>query len=54
MPNVIVIGAAVMGATAAFRLAAAGAQVLEAGRVGGGTSGMSFAWTDAHNKPPRP
>ncbi len=56
MPNVIVIGAGVMGASAAFRLAQAGAQVLvlEAGRVGGGTSGISYAWTNAHNKPPRP
>jgi glycine/D-amino acid oxidase-like deaminating enzyme len=56
MPKVIVIGAGVMGASAAFRLAEAGAAVLvlEAGRVGGGTSGISFAWTNAHNKPPRP
>jgi len=56
MPKVIVIGAGVMGASAAFRLAEAGADVLvlEANRVGGGTSGISFAWTNAHNKPPRP
>jgi glycine/D-amino acid oxidase-like deaminating enzyme len=56
MPKVIVIGAGVMGASAAFRLAQAGADVLvlEAGRIGGGTSGISFAWTNAHNKPPRP
>ena len=56
MPKVIVIGAGVMGASAAFRLAEAGAAVLvlEANRVGGGTSGISFAWTNAHNKPPRP
>jgi glycine/D-amino acid oxidase-like deaminating enzyme len=56
MPTVIVIGAGVMGASAAFRLAEAGAAVLvlEAARVGGGTSGISFAWTNAHNKPPRP
>jgi glycine/D-amino acid oxidase-like deaminating enzyme len=55
MPKVIVIGAGVMGASAAFRLAQAGAEVtvLEAGRVGGGTSGISFAWTNSHNKPPR-
>ena len=55
MPKVIVIGAGVMGASAAFRLSQAGADVtvLEAGRVGGGTSGISFAWTNAHNKPPR-
>jgi len=56
MPRAIVIGAGVMGASAAFRLAEAGADVLvlEANRVGGGTSGISFAWTNAHNKPPRP
>jgi glycine/D-amino acid oxidase-like deaminating enzyme len=55
MSKVIVIGAGVMGASAAFRLAQAGADVtvLEAGRVGGGTSGISFAWTNSHNKPPR-
>jgi glycine/D-amino acid oxidase-like deaminating enzyme len=51
----IVIGAGVMGASVAFRLAQAGAAVtvLEAGRVGGGTSGTSFAWTNAHKKPPK-
>lgn len=56
MLKVIVIGAGVMGASAAFRLAQAGAEVLvlEATRVGGGTSGISFAWTNSHNKPPRP
>ncbi|HEX5327862.1 MAG TPA: FAD-dependent oxidoreductase [Acetobacteraceae bacterium] len=56
MQKVIVVGAGVMGASAAYRLAEAGAEVLvlEAGRVGGGTSGISFAWTNAHNKPPRP
>jgi len=55
MARVIVIGAGVMGASAAYRLAQAGAEVLvlEAGRVGGGTSGISFAWTNAHMKPPR-
>ncbi|HJY47320.1 MAG TPA: FAD-dependent oxidoreductase, partial [Stellaceae bacterium] len=38
------------------RLAQAGAAVtvLEATRVGGGTSGISFAWTNAHKKPPKP
>jgi len=51
-----VIGAGVMGASVAYRLAQAGADVtvLEATRVGGGTSGISFAWTNAHNKPPKP
>src|SRR5215468_3608352 len=52
----IVIGAGVMGASVAYRLAQAGAAVtvLEASRIGGGTSGISFAWTNAHKKPPKP
>ena len=47
--QVIVIGAGVLGAATAFRLAQAGAEVtvLEAGRVGGGTSGTSFAWINS-------
>ena len=56
MIKTIVIGAGVMGASVAYRLAQAGAAVtvLEATRVGGGTSGISFAWTNAHKKPPKP
>ncbi len=56
MTKMIVIGAGVMGASVAYRLAQAGADVtvLEATRVGGGTSGISFAWTNAHRKPPKP
>src|SRR5271167_2749338 len=56
MTKMIVIGAGVMGASVAYRLAQAGAEVtvLEADRVGGGTSGISFAWTNAHRKPPKP
>ena len=56
MIKTIVIGAGVMGASVAYRLAQAGAAVtvLEATRIGGGTSGISFAWTNAHNKPPKP
>jgi glycine/D-amino acid oxidase-like deaminating enzyme len=51
----IVIGAGVMGASIAYRLAAAGASVtvLEAGRIGGGTSACSFAWTNSSDKEPR-
>jgi len=56
MAKMIVIGAGVMGASVAYRLAQGGVDVtvLEATRVGGGTSGISFAWTNAHRKPPRP
>src|SRR5258708_20257316 len=57
MINTIVIGAGMMGASVAYRLAQAGAAVtvLEATRIGGGTSGTSFAWTNArHKKPPKP
>jgi len=56
MTKIIVIGAGVLGASVAYRLAQAGADVtvLEATRPGGGTSGISFAWTNAHRKPPKP
>jgi glycine/D-amino acid oxidase-like deaminating enzyme len=55
MPRVVVIGGGVMGASVAYRLAVAGASVtvLEAGRIGGGTSGCSFAWTNSNGKTPR-
>lgn len=55
MSEIIVIGAGVLGASVAYRLAQAGAKVtvLEATRVGGGTSGCSFAWTNSCNKSPR-
>ena len=53
--GVIVIGAGSVGANVAYRLAARGARVtvLEAGAPGGGTSGVSFAWTNSFNKTPR-
>jgi glycine/D-amino acid oxidase-like deaminating enzyme len=51
----IVIGAGIVGSGVAYRLAQAGVDVtiLEADRVGGGTSGISFAWTNSHGKEPR-
>jgi glycine/D-amino acid oxidase-like deaminating enzyme len=54
-PDVIVIGAGTVGANVAYRLAERGARVLvlEAGAPGGGTSGVSFAWTNSFNKTPR-
>lgn len=53
--NIIVIGAGIVGANVAFRLAEGGAKVtvVEAGRVGDGTSARSFAWINAHRKTPR-
>jgi glycine/D-amino acid oxidase-like deaminating enzyme len=52
----VVIGAGVVGASVAFRLAQGGAKVtvIEAGEIGGGTSSASFAWVNAHDKSPRP
>lgn len=55
--DIIVVGAGVVGAAVAYRLALAGARVtvLEAAqRVGAGTSGRSFAWTNSNEKVPRP
>jgi glycine/D-amino acid oxidase-like deaminating enzyme len=51
----IVIGAGVIGASIAFRLAQGGAKVtvIEAGEIGGGTTSTSFAWVNAHDKSPR-
>ncbi len=53
--HALVIGAGVVGASTAYRLARGGAAVtlLERGRIGGGTSAASFAWTNANNKTPR-
>lgn len=60
MPSIIVIGAGVIGASVAYRLAQAGlaqggasVTVLEAIRIGAGTSGTSFAWVNSHGKTPR-
>ena len=54
--DIAVVGAGVVGAAVAYRLAEAGARVtvLEAAdHLGAGTSGRSFAWTNANDKPPR-
>ena len=50
------IGAGVLGASVAARLAAAGMRVtlLEAGQPGRGTSRWSFAWVNSNDKGPRP
>ena len=52
----MVIGAGVLGASVAARLAAAGMRVtlLEAGQPGRGTSRWSFAWVNSNDKGPRP
>jgi glycine/D-amino acid oxidase-like deaminating enzyme len=53
--SIIVIGAGMIGASIAFRLAQGGAKVtvIDAGEIGGGTSSTSFAWVNAHDKSPR-
>jgi FAD dependent oxidoreductase len=54
--RVVVVGAGVIGAAVAFRLAQAGATVTvleSAERVGAGTSVRSFAWTNSNQKTPR-
>ena len=56
MVSVLVVGAGLLGASVAHRLARPGVEVtvLEAGRPGGGTSGSSFAWINAQDKSPAP
>ncbi len=50
--KMIVVGAGIVGACVAYRAAQAGASValIEAHRVGGGTSATSFAWVNACEK----
>lgn len=50
--KVIVIGGGVIGASIAYRMSEAGADVtlVEAGRVGAGTSSTSYAWVNACEK----
>ena len=52
----VVIGAGVLGASVAARLASAGLQVtlLEADQPGRATSRWSFAWLNSNDKAPRP
>src|SRR5947209_14876505 len=56
MVDAIVVGAGIVGAAVSCRLAQNGARVtaLERRRPAGGTTSTSFAWANAHNKPPRP
>lgn len=53
--NVVVVGAGVIGAAVAADLARGGCTVtvLESGQVAAGTSGATFAWTNAGGKQPR-
>ncbi|UFN47889.1 FAD-binding oxidoreductase [Roseomonas sp. OT10] len=48
----IVVGAGIVGASVAYRLAQAGAAVtlVEERRIGGGTSGVTYAWVNACEK----
>lgn len=53
--RVVVVGSGIVGSSVAYECAKAGASVtvLEAGRVSGATSAVSFAWTNATTKRPR-
>lgn len=53
--RVVVVGAGIIGSSVAYEVAKAGAQVtvLEAGKVAGGASSVSFAWTNATGKRPQ-
>ena len=55
MPRIAVIGAGIVGASVALRLAEAGAQVwlIDAAQPGRGTTASSFAWINANRKTPR-
>ena len=54
MSRTVVVGAGLLGASVAHRLAEAGVAVtvVEADRPAGGTSGASFAWVNAQDKAP--
>lgn len=56
MTDIVVVGGGIIGTAVTYRLAQAGARVtlLDAGQLAGGTSGASFAWLNANNKPPYP
>lgn len=53
--RVVVIGSGIIGSSVAYEAAKAGAQVtvFESGRIAGGSSAVSFAWTNATGKNPR-
>lgn len=55
MPQIVVIGAGVVGSSLAFRLAQGGASVTIVDRAGPayGTTGTSFSWTNANQKTPQ-
>ena len=50
--DVVVVGGGIVGCMSAFWLARRGMKValVEAGRIGGGTTGNSFAWINATSK----
>jgi len=50
--KIVVVGAGIVGASVAYRLAQGGAEVVvvEGSRVGGGTSAVTYAWVNACEK----
>jgi glycine/D-amino acid oxidase-like deaminating enzyme len=56
MQRIVVIGAGIIGASVAFRLAKSGAArvwIIDGSRPGTGTTSASFAWVNANDKTPR-
>ena len=53
--RIVVIGAGIIGSSVAYETAKAGAKVtiLDAGKIAGGASAASFAWTNATGKRPQ-
>lgn len=53
--RILIVGAGIIGATQAYRLAQAGARVtvVERRHTGSGTTGATFAWINGVSKPPR-
>jgi glycine/D-amino acid oxidase-like deaminating enzyme len=55
VPEIVVVGAGLVGSAVAYFCARAGAKVtvIDAGRPGGGTSSTTFSWLNANRKTPR-
>jgi len=54
VPEIVVVGAGLVGSAVAYFCAREGARVtvIDAGRSGGGTSSTTFSWLNANRKTP--